>query len=86
MAGSIKVEMFAGTNTRNNTRTTILVREDRPHLAVAFYACDVGAVRSMIEKAERDRDLIPWYFAETPAGVFADLTKLGEYTLDIKDK
>ena len=86
MAGSVKVELFEGTNARNNTRTTILKREDRPHLAVAFYACDVGAVRSMIEKAERERDLIPWYFAETPADVFTDLTKLGDYTLDIKDK
>lgn len=85
MAGFVRVELLEGTNTRSNTRTTILMREDRPHLAVAFYACDVGAVRSMIERAERDRDLIPWHFAETPAGVFTELTKLGEYTLNIKD-
>lgn len=86
MAGSIRVELFEGTDSRNNTRTTILKREDRPHLVVAFGACIEDDVRCMIECAERRRNLCQWYFAETPAAHFYDLTKLGEYALHLKGK
>ena len=36
MAGSIRVELFEATDTRNNTRTTLLKREDRPDLATVL--------------------------------------------------
>lgn len=86
MAGSIRVELFEGTDSRNNTRTTILKREDRPHMVVAFGACIEDDVRYMIESAERRLDLCRWSFAEEPAAPFYELTKLGEYTLHLKEK
>ncbi len=86
MAGSVRVELFEGTDTRNNTRTTLLKREDRPDVLVSFGACIEDDVRGMIEQAERRRILCQWYFAETPAGVFNELTKLGEYALHLKEK
>lgn len=86
MAGSIRVELFEATDTRNNTRTTLLTREDRPHVAVAFGACIEDDVRGMIEQSERRRNLCQWYFAEAPAVLFTEHTKLGEYALHLKEK
>lgn len=85
MAGTVRVELFEATDTRNNTRTTLLTREDRPDVAVPFGACIEDDVRGMIECAERRRNLCQWYFAEAPICRFIELTKLGEYALNIED-
>lgn len=86
MADSVKVELFEGTDTRNNTRTTLLKRGDRQHLMVAFGECIEDEVRGLLEQAERRQAARQWHFAETPAVLFNDLTKLGEYVLRLKEK
>lgn len=90
MAGSVKVHtrvmLYEATDTRNNTRTTLLTREDRPDVAVPFGSCIEDDVRCMIECAERRRNLCQWYFAEAPIGRFTELTKLGEFALILKEK
>lgn len=85
MARTVVVTLYEATDTRRNVRCALLVREDRPDVVVSFGEVTTEEVVHRLSAAERHRDLIPWFFAESPVVLFNDLTKVDEFALLLKE-